>query len=107
MKELMARTKLIAVLAITVVVVVIGVLNLRDRLSPAPIPSDGIEWVDTEQGVQVKAVKRDSPLAFTVKKGDYIRAVYFVGKRPPVDGSKSLEYAEVKKVEDIHRYLDG
>jgi two-component system, NtrC family, sensor kinase len=106
MKELMARTKLIAILAITVVIVIIGVLNLRDRLSPAPIPSDGIVWVDTEQGAQAKTVNRNSPLAFTVKKGDYIRAVYFVGRRSSADGPKMLEYEQVKKVEDIHRYLD-
>ena len=106
MKEVMARTKLIAVLAITVVIVVIGILNLRDRLSPAPIPSDGIVWVDTENGVQVKSVNPDSPLAYTVKKGDYVRAVYFVGKYSIVDGSRVLDYEQIKKAEQIQRYLD-
>ncbi len=106
MKEVMARTKLIAVLAITVVIVVIGVLNLRDRLSPAPIPSDGIVWVDTENGVQAKSVKPDSPLAYTVKKGDYVRAVYLVGKYSIVDGSRVLDYEQIKKAEQIQRYLD-
>ncbi|HKP87668.1 MAG TPA: ATP-binding protein [Blastocatellia bacterium] len=102
----MAKAKLIAVLAVTVVVVVIGVLNLRDRLSPTPVPSDGIEWVNTEQGVQAKAVNPDSPLAFAVKKGDYLRAVYFVGRYSVVDGTRVLPYEEIKGVEDIHRYLD-
>lgn len=106
MKKLMARTKLIAALAITVVFVVIGVLNLRDRLSPTPIPSDGIVWVDTEQGVQVKSVSPDSPLAFTIRKGDFLRAVYFVGKYAVVDGTRVLEYEQIKSVEEVHRYLD-
>ncbi len=106
MKEVMAKTKLIAVLAITVVIVVIGVLNLRDRLSPDPIPSDGVVWVDTENGVQAKSVNSDSPLAYTVKKGDYVRAVYFVGKYSVVEGSRVLDYEEIKKAEQIQRYLD-
>ena len=68
MKELVNKTKLIAVLAITASLVVIAVLNLRDRLSPRPIPYDGIDWVKTENGVQAKSVSADSPLAHAVKK---------------------------------------
>ena len=40
MKDLMSTTKLAALLAITVALVVIGVLNLRDRLSLPPVPDD-------------------------------------------------------------------
>jgi hypothetical protein len=42
MKNLITRTKLIAVLAITTLFVVIGVLNLRDRLSAPAIADDGV-----------------------------------------------------------------
>ncbi|MFP5264298.1 MAG: ATP-binding protein [Blastocatellia bacterium] len=102
----MTRTKLIAVLMITALLVVIGVLNLRDRLSPTPIASDGILWVDTEQGVQAKSVSPESPLAFWVKKGDYVRAVYLVGKHESVDGMRTLDYQPIDRVETLRLYLD-
>jgi two-component system, NtrC family, sensor kinase len=106
MRELMTRTKLITVLAITAVLIVIGILNLRDRLSPTPIPSDGVQWVDTENGVQAKSVSPESPLALWVKKGDYLRAVYLVGKYESIDGAKTLDYQPVDRVETLQRYLD-
>src|SRR5215216_866812 len=106
MRELMTRTKLITVLAITAVLVVIGVLNLRDRLSPTPIPSDGVQWVDTENGVQAKSVSPESPLALWIKRGDYLRAVYLVGKHESIDGAKTLDYQPVDRVETLQRYLD-
>jgi two-component system NtrC family sensor kinase len=106
MKELANKTKLIAVLAITASLVVIAVLNLRDRLSPKPIPYDGVEWVKTENGVQAKSVNPDSPLANAVKKGDYVRAVYFLDKYETIGGVKRLDYEEVNSVETIDRYLD-
>ena len=65
-----------------------------------------LSWVDTENGVQAKSVNPDSPLAYTVKKGDYVRAVYFVGKYSVVDGSRVLDYEEIKRAEQIQRYLD-
>jgi two-component system, NtrC family, sensor kinase len=105
MTNLMTRTKLIAVLAITVVLVVISVLNLRDRLSPTPVPSDGVLWVDTENGVQAKSVAPESPLAFWVKKGDYVRAAYLVGKHDQVDGAAVLDYQPIDRVETLQRYL--
>jgi len=100
------RTKLIAILAITVALVVMGALNLRDRLSPAAIPYDGITWVATEKGLQAKAIDADSPLAYTVKKGDYLRAVYFVGRNAPGDGPRTLAYEQIKSVEALQLYLD-
>ena len=106
MRDLLTRTKLVAVLAITAGLVVIGVLNLRDRLSPTPVPSDGILWVDTENGVQAKSVSPESPLAFWIKKGDYVRAAYFVGKYESVGGAKMLNYQPVDRVETLQRYLD-
>jgi two-component system, NtrC family, sensor kinase len=106
MRELMTRTKLIAVLAITAVLVVIGILNLRDRLSPTPIPSDGVQWVDTENGVQAKSIDLESPLSLWVKKGDYVRAVYLVGKYESVDGAKILDYQPIDRVETLERYLE-
>jgi hypothetical protein len=95
MRNLMGKMKLIAILAITALLVVIAVLNLRDRLSPKYLPDDGIEWADTENGVQVHKVRADSPLAFVIKKGDYLRVLFYNGK-----------FEEVKHSEDVYRYLN-
>ncbi|HKP10477.1 MAG TPA: ATP-binding protein [Blastocatellia bacterium] len=102
----MARTKLIAVLAITALLVIIGVLNLRDRLGPNAIPTDGITWEETADGLRAKSISADSPLAWRVKKGDRLRAVYFVNKRPLSGPVGTLEYAEVTRLEELLRYLD-
>ncbi len=95
MTDLMRKIKLIVVLAITSTLVVISVLNLKDRLNSTPIPDDGIEWVDTENGVQAHAVSSDSPIANAVRKGDFVRYIYYKGKYESVDRAETLE-----------RYLD-
>jgi len=111
MKVLMSTTKLIAVLAITVGLVVIGVLNLRDRLSLPPVPDDGVEWVDTANGVQAKSVHPDSPLAYAVRKGDYVKAFFYVGTHDEASKTKpaprQLNYEDVNKREDLSRYLQN
>jgi PAS domain S-box-containing protein len=109
MKDRTSTTKHIAILAITVGLVVIGILNLRDRLSLPPVADDGIEWIDTPEGVQAKSVSSDSPLAYSVRKGDYVKAFFYVGK---YDDSRikstphTLDYDEVTSAETITSYLD-
>src|SRR5262249_60013046 len=95
MRDLASKTKLIAALAVVTLLVIVGIFNLRDRLSVKPIPEDGIRWVDTENGVQAKEIDPDSSLALLAKRGDYLRDVYFRGK-----------YEEVRHAEDVDRYLD-
>src|SRR5436853_6361895 len=106
MKESMTRTKLIAMLAITALLVIIGVLNLRDRLGPNAVPTDGITWEETAAGLRVKAVNVDSPLTWRVKKGDLLRAIYLVSKRSPNEPPQPLEYAEIKRIDELQLYLD-
>ena len=102
-------TKLIAILAITVALVVVGILNLRDRLSSRPVADDGLEWVDTPEGVQAKSVSHDSPLAYSVRKGDYVRAFFYVGRYDDASRAKAtprlLDYEEVTNAETLSRYL--
>ena len=111
MKERMSTTKLIAILAITVGLVVVGILNLRDRLSLPPVADDGIEWVDTPDGVQAKSVSHDSPLAYAVRKGDYVKAFFYVGKYDDASranpAARSLDYEEVTRAETLSRYLES
>src|SRR4030095_15981199 len=109
MRYRLSTAKHIAILAITVGLVVIGILNLRDRLSLPAVADDGIEWIDTPEGVQAKSVSSDSPLAYSVRKGDYVKAFFYVGK---YDDSRikptphTLDYDEVTSAETITSYLD-
>jgi PAS domain S-box-containing protein len=93
MRNFLDKMKLVAVLAVTGLLVVLGILNLRDRLSAPPIADDGVEWVDTANGVIAKSVKSYNHIS--VKKGDYVRAIYYQGK-----------YEAVEKAETIALYLD-
>ncbi len=93
MRQLAEKSKLIAVLAVAIVLVVFAVLNLRDRLSVPPIADDGVQWIETENGIQAKAVRPESHIA--VQPGDYLRAIYYQGK-----------YEEVHKAETVSLYLD-
>ena len=94
----MTRTKLVAVLAICGMFVVIGVLNLRDRLSAPAIADDGVEWVEGANGLQARSISPDSPLRFAIKKGDFVRAVFRVGKpedgAPGTSAQRHLDYEE-------------
>lgn len=94
MKYLMNKAKLIAVLAVTVLLVVLGILNLRDRLASPAVADDGVEWMDTAKGVRAKSVRPEMHIA--VRKGDFIRAVYYQGK-----------YEEVESAETVSRYLEA
>ena len=106
MTDLISRTKFVAVLAIAVVLVVIGVLNLRDRLSTPPIPDDGIEWADTEKGVRARSVRPDSPLAFTIRKGDHLRAIYYKDSYELVQKAETVSlFLERKGVGASARYV--
>ena len=108
MTDILSKSKLVAVLAVTALLVVIGALNLRDRLSsPAvPVPDDGVEWVNTANGVQARSVSPDSPVALYVQPGDYVRAVFFVNEREVVNGVTTLKYERITLVEELDRYLD-
>src|SRR5260370_10523211 len=101
----------VAVLAITVALVVIGILNLRDRLGLPPVAADGIEWVDTADGVQAKWVSQDSPLAYAVRKVDYVKAFFYVGRYDSAAEAEStsryLEDEEVDRPETLGRYLEN
>jgi two-component system NtrC family sensor kinase len=92
MKYLVNKAQLIAVLAITVLLVVLGILNLRDRLASPAVADDGVEWIDTAKGVRAKSVRPEMHIA--VRQGDFLRAIYYQGK-----------YEEIDRAETVSRYL--
>lgn len=95
MTDLKRKVQLGAVLALTGLLTVVGVLNLRDRLSASSVPEDGIRWIDTEEGVRAQTIRPDSPLVFSVRSGDYVRAIKYDGK-----------FERVERAETLPMYLD-
>ncbi|MGH9765403.1 MAG: hypothetical protein ACREDR_27560, partial [Blastocatellia bacterium] len=92
--EITGKIKLGATLAVIIGLVVIGILNLRDRLGSRPVPTDGVYWVYTDQGVKAKTIDKDSPLALNLKPGDYLRCIYYDGR-----------YGKVTHPETVKSYL--
>lgn len=104
MKYLMHKTKLVAILAITVLLVVLGILNLRDRLATPSVADDGVEWINTANGVQAKSVRSDAQIA--VKKGDYLRAIFYQGKYEEIDNAETVSlYLHEQGVGNDARYV--
>jgi two-component system, NtrC family, sensor kinase len=71
------RTRLTAVLLalLTLVAVVFGVLNYRQR-SRFELPDDGVTWLDTSMGVQAWHIESGSPAAIAgIKRGDIVSSV--------------------------------
>ncbi|MFZ3243881.1 MAG: ATP-binding protein [Candidatus Acidiferrales bacterium] len=71
------RTRLTAVLlaVLTLVAVVFGVLNFRQR-SQFELPDDGVTWLDTSAGVRAWHIQAGSPAANAgVKTGDAVTAI--------------------------------
>ncbi|MBI3651502.1 MAG: PAS domain S-box protein [Acidobacteria bacterium] len=100
----MNKAKLFAVLAITIGLVVLGVLNLRDRLASPAVADDGVEWVNTAKGLRAKAVRPDVHIA--VRKGDFLRAVYYKGKYEEVDNPETVSrYLQEQGVGNDARYV--
>jgi two-component system, NtrC family, sensor kinase len=104
MKYLMNKTKLIAILVITILLVILGILNLRDRLATPSVADDGVEWVNTANGVQAKSVRSDAQIA--VKKGDYLRAIFYQGKYEEIDNPETVSlYLHEQGVGNDARYV--
>ncbi len=71
------RTRLTAVLlaVLTLVAVVFGVLNYRQR-SRFELPDDGVTWLDTSTGVQAWHIESGSPAAISgIKTGDVVISI--------------------------------
>ena len=64
------------VLAVTFLLVVLGALNLRDRVQPHLYPDDGVVWVNGRRGVTASTVHPGSPAyKVGIVHGHVLRAV--------------------------------
>jgi PAS domain S-box-containing protein len=79
MKDSVLTTKGWALLIVAAVLVAAGTLNFAQRLTHTAPPTDGVEWVQTPQGIVAGSVKADSPAGrkgvFGIMPGDLLRGV--------------------------------
>lgn len=105
MKNLLNKSKLIVLVAMTIGLVVLGVLNLRDRLGARPVADDGVVWMQTEDGIRAKTILPESPLRYRIRKGDRVTHVYYRGMYEEVDSAETLaQYLHEQGVGGDARY---
>jgi two-component system, NtrC family, sensor kinase len=89
MKDTVLTTKGWALLIVAAVLVAAGTINFAQRLTHTAPPTDGIDWVKTDEGIVARAIKQDSPAGrkgvFGVMPGDRLQGV-IVGDSEELDG---------------------
>jgi hypothetical protein len=61
MKDSVLTTKGWALLIVAAVLVAAGTINFAQRLTHLAPPTDGIDWVKTDEGIVAREIKKDSP----------------------------------------------
>jgi PAS domain S-box-containing protein len=75
-----------------------GLLNLRQRVRQETPPWDGVEWVDTKEGVVAKSIERDSSAERAwLLPGDRLIGISLDGKSRP---------EQITSARDVQIYLD-
>lgn len=110
MKSSVLTTKGWALLFVAAVLVAAGTLNFAQRLTHMPPPTDGVEWVDTTDGVVAVSVQSDSSAGrkgvFGIMPGDRIIAVGEQEKPDRVYSANDVQmYLEEAGVHGSIRYL--
>jgi two-component system NtrC family sensor kinase len=101
MKDSVLTTKGWALLIVAAVLVAAGTINFAQRLTHTAPPTDGVDWVKTDEGLVARWVKLDSPAGrkgvFGVMPGDLLGGVA-VGD--------SEEREQVTTTYDVQVYLE-
>lgn len=75
-----------------------GVLNLRQRAETKMLPWDGVEWVDTAEGIIAKSIEPNSTGARAwLLPGDRLLGINFDGRSKP---------DEIRRARDVQIYLE-
>lgn len=110
MKSSVLTTKGWALLFVAAVLVAAGTLNFAQRLTHTPPPTDGVEWVDTADGIVAAGVQPDSAAGrkgvFGIMPGDRVIAVGEQEKPSVVYSAADVQmYLEEAGVHGSVRYL--
>lgn len=98
MFNIATKTKEILVLILTIGIILLGFVNISERLNQKPLPDDGVVWIDTEEGIKADLVRTDSTADRAgIVRGDLLRWVSF-------DGGSS--YYKIESSRDIFFILD-
>ena len=110
MKNSVLTTRGWALLIVAAVLVAAGTLNFAQRLTHTPPPTDGVEWVDTPQGVVAASVNPNSAAGrkgvFGIMPGDRLIAIGEQQKPDAVVSAADVQiYLEEARVGGSVRYL--
>src|SRR5262245_16808191 len=85
MKTSVLTIRTYLILTATLMLVVLGGLNLRDRIQTKPNPDDGVTWVNGRRGITASYVRPGSPASIAeIRKTYVLRAL--VSPTLPGDG---------------------
>src|ERR1700755_3453811 len=102
MKSSVLTTKGWALLIVAAVLVAAGTLNFAQRLTHTAPPTDGVDWVQTPQGIVASSIKSDFAAGrkgvFGILPGDRLIAISLDDKDDKKD--------EVVTTYDVQVYLE-
>ena len=98
MKGSVLTTKTWCLLIGAVLLISAGVLNFRQRARHQTPPSDGVQWVDTDQGIIAKTIEPNSAADRAwLLPGDRLIGISFDGRSKP---------DEIARARDVQMYLE-
>jgi two-component system, NtrC family, sensor kinase len=93
-------------LATAVLFIAAGVLNFSQRLKHQPPPWDGVNWVDTSQGVVAKTIQPGSAAARArMIPGDRLMAISMTGEKCEAP-SRYSKCEQIANARSVQIYLD-
>src|SRR5437868_9468018 len=100
MKGSVLTTRAWVLLIAASLLTVAGVLNFRQRLKHKSPPTDGINWVQTANGITAQSIDPDSNVGragiLSIRPGDILRGI----------SEDDKQFDEVIRVQDIPIYLE-
>ncbi|HEX8846073.1 MAG TPA: ATP-binding protein [Pyrinomonadaceae bacterium] len=96
----MLTTKAWVLLIAAALLTIAGALNFQQRLKHKSPPTDGIRWVQTENGILAESVDPDSSVGragiLSILPGDILRGI----------SEDGIQFDEVRYIQDIPIYLE-
>lgn len=98
MFNIATKTKELLVLLLTIGIIILGLVNINERINQPPLPDDGVVWVDTNDGIKADLVRTGSSADRAgIIRGDLLRWVSF---------DSGQHYYKIESSRDIFFILD-
>src|SRR5215831_9231447 len=93
-------------LAVAILFIAAGVVNFSQRLKFQPPPWDGVNWVETSQGIVARTIEPGSAAARArMIPGDRLLAISMTGEKCE-DLGRNPRCEEIANARSIQMYLD-